>query len=61
MDNDYLKKNVNSALTEALASMAIASPEDGVDYLGRYLLQYVERKALVVKVNFKLKRQLRTL
>jgi hypothetical protein len=44
MDAQYLKKNVHGALTEALTSMAVALPDDKVDYIGRYLLQYVERK-----------------
>lgn len=29
---------------EALTAMAVAQPEDRVNYVGRYLLQYVERK-----------------
>lgn len=44
MDALYLKNNVYGALTEALASMAVALPEDKVEYLGKYLLKYVERK-----------------
>ena len=44
MDAAYLKKNVMEALTEALTSMAVQIPEDNVEYLGKYLLKYVERK-----------------
>ena len=44
MDALYLKNNVYVALTEALASMAVALPEDQVEYLGRYLIKYVDRK-----------------
>jgi hypothetical protein len=44
MDAQYLKKNVNDALIEALASMAITQPEDGIEYLGKYLIQHVERQ-----------------
>ena len=51
MDNDYLKKNIHQALTEGLAAMAIASPDDKVEYLGKYMLQYCERKTNKVKVN----------
>jgi hypothetical protein len=51
MDANYLKINVNSALTEALTSMAVALPEDGVEYVGKYLLQYVERRQLQIKVQ----------
>jgi hypothetical protein len=46
MDAQYLKKNVHEALIEALASMAIALPDDGIEYLGKYLVQYVERQEL---------------
>ena len=44
MDALYLKDNVYAAVTEALASMAVALPEDKVEYIGKYLLNYVERK-----------------
>lgn len=44
MDAAYLKKNVMEALTEALTSMAVQIPEDNIEYLGKYLLKYVERK-----------------
>mmetsp|Transcript_1104 Transcript_1104/g.1242 ORF Transcript_1104/g.1242 Transcript_1104/m.1242 type:complete len:373 (+) Transcript_1104:116-1234(+) len=44
MDAIYLKNNVYAALTEALTSMAVALPDDKVEYMGRYLLRYVERK-----------------
>lgn len=47
MDAKYLSDNVNFALTEALSSMAVSLPEDGVDYIGKYLLQFVERKNLL--------------
>lgn len=51
MDAQYLKKNVNDALAEALTSMAVALPDDGVEYVGNYLLQYVERRQLQRKVQ----------
>ena len=44
MDAAYLKKNVMEALTEALTSMAVKIPDDNVEYIGKYLLKYVERK-----------------
>eukprot|EP01041_Mallomonas_annulata_P004831 gene4831-9631_t len=56
MDAEYLKKNVNVALMESLASMAIAKPDDCVDYIGKYLLQYVERGALKIKEDEKLEK-----
>lgn len=54
MDAKYLNDNVNVALIEALSSMAVSLPEDGVDYIGKYLLQYVARKNmkdLIIKQN----------
>jgi hypothetical protein len=44
MDADYLKKNVLDALTEALSSMAVKIPDDDIEYVGKYLLRYCERK-----------------
>jgi hypothetical protein len=44
MDAHYLKQNVNEALAEALTSMAVALPDDRIEYLGRYLLQYASRR-----------------
>ena len=44
MDVQYLKRNVNDALTEALTSMVVSTPDDNIEYLGRYLTQYVNRK-----------------
>lgn len=45
MDSKYLKENVNDALTEALTAMAVAQPDDKIDYIGKYLLSYVTRKS----------------
>lgn len=44
MDAAYLKKNVNGALREAITSMAVLCPDDPVEFLGQYLLKYVDRK-----------------
>lgn len=46
MDNAYIQKNVLPALTEALSAMATQSPDDKVEFIGRYLLSYVDRRAL---------------
>lgn len=43
MDNTYLKSNVLPALSEALTAMAVQAPEDRVEFVGRYLLSFVER------------------
>ena len=37
MDADYLKKNVNEAVSEALAALAVGMPDDKVEYMGQYL------------------------
>ena len=44
MDAAYLRENVFTALSEALVSMAVELPDDRVEYLGKYLINYVERK-----------------
>jgi hypothetical protein len=51
MDAEFLKKNVNAALTEALASMAVGMPDDKVEYMGRYLKAYCERKRIAAKLS----------
>lgn len=48
-DAAYLKGTVNDALTEALSAMSVGAPEDRVEYIGRYLLQYVQRKSAQAK------------
>jgi hypothetical protein len=48
MDAEYLNKTVNSALTEALTSMATAMPEDKIEYIGRYLKTAVIRQKLAI-------------
>lgn len=49
MDAEYLQKNIGSALNEALTSMTIKHPEDEVEFLGRFLLKYSERKSVLEK------------
>ena len=49
MDANYLKQNVNEALAEALTSMAVSLPDDRIEYLGRYLLQYASRREIKIK------------
>lgn len=51
MDAKYLSDNINGALTEALTSMAVSAPDDGVEYVGQYLLQFVERKNMIDRVR----------
>ncbi len=51
MDALYLKENVQEALAEALTSVVVGTPDDPIEYIGKYLLQYVERKAVIQKVK----------
>jgi isopropylmalate/homocitrate/citramalate synthase len=44
MDSQYLKQHINDALSEALSSMAVALPEDSVEYVGNFLIEYCERR-----------------
>lgn len=50
MDALYLKENVQEAVTEALTSMMISCPDDQIEYMGTYLLNYVERMNINQKV-----------
>jgi len=54
MDAIYLKDNVEVALSEALTSMVVASPDDSIEYIANYLLAYVDRKSNEEKVSFRL-------
>lgn len=42
MDAEYLKANVGDVLAAGLTAVVLDQPEDSVDYLGRWLLKYVE-------------------
>ena len=55
MDANYLKVNVYDALTEAVAAMVIAVPEDRVEFIGQYLLAYVDRKNNKTKLEKEVK------
>ena len=56
MDALYLKENIQDALTESLTSMVVSCPDDSIEFIGNYLLNYVERKAAItqVDINFEL-------
>jgi hypothetical protein len=43
MDADYLKRTVGEPLASGLTAMLVKQPEDPVDFLGAYLLDYVQR------------------
>jgi hypothetical protein len=51
MDAAYLQKHVQNALSEALLAMAIHQPEDSVDFVGQYLIDYVARESAQVSRN----------
>lgn len=51
MDSDYLKKTVGQPLTEALASLVDCQCHDSVEYIGYYLIHYVERHRTEQKVK----------
>jgi len=51
MDALYAKLNVNDALVEALTSLAVVQPDDPIEYLGKYLLQWVSRRQIMAKHN----------
>lgn len=44
MDAAYLKENVGEVLADGLAAVILANPPDKVEYLGMWLLNYVEKK-----------------
>jgi hypothetical protein len=44
MDTDYLKSSVGDALTQGLSAVAVKQPEDPVEFLGNFLIAYVDTK-----------------
>ena len=49
MDAEYLKSSVGDALAEGMSRLVMAQPEDAVEWLGAYLVNYadaVDAKAL---------------
>lgn len=42
MNAEYLKSAVGEVLAEGLASVATYQPVDTIDYLGKWLLNYVD-------------------
>lgn len=51
MDNDYLQRNVTAVLSEGLAAVVLQKPQDPVDFLGKWLLSYVDNEELKAKVS----------
>ena len=52
MDALYLKENINDAISEGLTAMVVQSPDDPIEYLGNYLLNYVDRQIEKKKVCY---------
>ena len=44
MDADYLQSTVGDALAEGMAKMTRVRPEDAIDFLGKFLLKFTEKK-----------------
>ena len=44
MDAQWLNENVGSVLAEALSELSTHKPEDPVDFVGNWLINYVDRK-----------------
>ena len=51
MDIEYLKKDVASALELGLSQVVKYQPEDSVEFLGQYLLSYVETQHAASRVS----------
>ena len=44
MDAQWLNDNVGGVLAEALSELSMHKPEDPVDFVGKWLINYVDRK-----------------
>ena len=53
MDNKYLVNNVGDALSTALAAMALEQPQDPVEFLGNFLVKFVQKQSVAQKVRNK--------
>lgn len=51
MDAAYLQREVGGALAKGLAAVTAAQPHDPIDYLGQWLLQYVNNLQLDQEVT----------
>lgn len=50
-DTSFLNDSVTEALVEGLAATISAQPDDSVEYLGQFLLKFVERKEAEMRVR----------
>jgi hypothetical protein len=51
MDSKYLKESVGPALSKGLCAVAVEQPEDPVEFLGNYLLNFVAVEERLQKVG----------
>lgn len=51
MDTEYLKETVGKSLSEGLAHLAKCRAHDAVEYLGYYLINFVEKANNEIKVQ----------
>ena len=51
MDVEYLKQDVAAALEEGLAHVVKYQPDDSVEFLGQFLLKYVNNKKAEAQVR----------
>ncbi len=50
MDAAYLKENIGEVLAEGLTHVLVRQPEDSVEFLANWLLEYVDSKEKEQKV-----------
>jgi hypothetical protein len=51
MDSKYLKESVGAALSKGLSAVAVEQPDDPVEYLGNYLLNFVAIEERLQRVS----------
>ena len=54
MDAEYLKETVGIALAQGIAETSISKPDDPIEFLGLWLIKYVENKKREAKVTLML-------
>lgn len=52
MDTEYLKETIGKSLSEGLAHLAKCRTHDAVEYLGYYLINFVDKANNQTKVYF---------
>jgi len=52
MDAEQLKLHVGPVLAEGIAQVVLRKPSDSVEFLGKWLIQFVETKQATQKVAY---------